>query len=284
MARWRRILVFPITRIILCILGAALLGVVFDLVGVPVLRWLRVPEPAKPLESLAAIVALVLLVRFVERRSLKEAGLGATGMVRDTAAGFLMGTVIMSMTIGAMALAGVYRVQGVQLSWAALGFGLWHYLWVGVLEEVLIRGVVFRILEEWLGSWIALGASALLFGLLHLINPNASVFAALAIAAEAGILLGAAYMLTRNLWLAIGIHWAWNFCEGPVFGTSVSGGPAWTGLLRPTIEGPFLWTGGGFGPEASLFALLIATAAGVAMVAAAARRGHVVSRKTQVPA
>lgn len=279
MSRWQRILVFPITRIVLYFVGAGLLGFLFDLVGVPVLRLLRVPEPAKPLESLAAILALVLLVRFVERRRLKEAGLGAAGLVRDTAAGFLAGAVLMSMAIGAMALAGVYRVQSVQLSWAVLGLGLWHYLWVGVFEEVLIRGAVFRILEEWLGSWMALGISALVFGLLHLMNPGASLFAALAIAAEAGILLGAAYMLTRNLWMAIGIHWAWNFFEGPVFGTAVSGGGGAMRLVRPVIEGPALLTGGSFGPEASVLTLLVATAAGVAMVVAAVRRGHLVSRK-----
>lgn len=130
-------------------------------------------------------------------------------------------------------------------------------------------------MEEWLGSWWALALSALLFGLLHLPNQNSSLFAALCIAVEAGILLGAAFMLTRNLWLAIGIHWAWNLFEGPVFGTPVSGGAWEESFVRPVIQGPTLLTGGAFGPEASLYCLLVATAAGVILLWQAVRRGQV---------
>jgi hypothetical protein len=144
------------------------------------------------------------------------------------------------------------------------------------MEEIALRGVLFRILEEWWGSLGALAFSAVVFGALHLPNQNSSLLAALAIAIEAGILLGAAFMLSRNLWLPIGIHWAWNFFEGPVFGTAVSGGLPKFSFIHPVVQGPAWATGGPFGPEASLFAVLIATAAGVAMVMGAVRKGHLV--------
>lgn len=274
MAHYGKFLMFPITRILLWLVGAFVLTVLLSLIGVPLLQLLKVPEPAKPIEGIAAFAAMILLARYVERRSPEEAGKSIAGSARDTAVGFLMGAVIFSGAIGAMAVASFYRILNVAPALAILGLGLWHYLWVGVFEEVALRGVVFRILEEWLGSWGALGASALLFGALHLPNQNSSLFAAICIAAEAGVLLGAAFVLTRNVWLAIGIHWAWNFFEGPVFGAAVSGGGGQSGLLQSAIQGPDLWTGGQFGPEASLITMLVATAAGTVMVMIAARRGR----------
>ena len=90
-------------------------------------------------------------------------------------------------------------------------------------EEILFRGVLFRWIEEFGGSWAALLITSIFFGAAHLFNPNASPIAAFGIALEAGLLLGAAYMLTRSLWLPIGIHAAWNFTQGEVFDIPVSG-------------------------------------------------------------
>ena len=104
--------------------------------------------------------------------------------------------------------------------------------------------------------------ASLAFGFAHYFNPDATARACLWIALEAGVLLGGAYMLTRSLWLPTGLHAAWNFTQGAVFGVPVSGSPA-TGLVRATLSGPELLSGGGFGLEASVIALVIATAAGI---------------------
>ncbi len=138
-----------------------------------------------------------------------------------------------------------------------------------------MRGVVFRILEQWLGSWIALSISAALFGLLHLLNPGVSLLNAGAVMLEAGVLLAAAYMLTRRLWLCIGIHFAWNFTQGGVFSAAVSGG-ATTGLLQAKLVGPVWLTGGAFGAEASVIAVLVCLTAGSVLLLAAHRRGRVI--------
>lgn len=114
-----------------------------------------------------------------------------------------------------------------------------------------------------------------LFGLAHIFNANATWFSSLAIAVEAGLLLGGAYMLTRSLWLPIGLHAAWNFAQGEVFGVPVSGG-AVHGFLRSPLSGPPLLSGGAFGLEASVIALVIATAAGVWFVLLAIKRGQLV--------
>ncbi|HEY5338613.1 MAG TPA: CPBP family intramembrane glutamic endopeptidase, partial [Rhizomicrobium sp.] len=140
-------------------------------------------------------------------------------------------------------------------------------------EEIIFRGAVYRLLEEGCGTLVAIVLSGVLFGALHAFNPGATAVSTLAIAFEAGILLAAAYALTRSLWLPIGLHFGWNFTEGGIFGAAVSGGHM-KGLLNVPLSGPALLTGGAFGPEASIVAVGIClTAAGV-MLILAARRGE----------
>ena len=90
---------------------------------------------------------------------------------------------------------------------------------------------------------MALGITVALFGLVHLGNPNSSLYGAAAIGIEAGVLLGAAYVLTRRLWLVIGIHFGWNFIQAGVFGPNVSGIRV-ESLLRSELSGPELLSGG----------------------------------------
>jgi membrane protease YdiL (CAAX protease family) len=146
----------------------------------------------------------------------------------------------------------------------------------GVFEELLFRGALFRIVEEWLGSWIALVVSSLVFGLTHLMNPQGTLEGALFIAVEAGVLLGAAVMLTRRLWLSIGFHMAWNYTQQAIFASIVSGNDAAPGLIRSTIKGPDYLTGGSFGVESSVLALVLCTTTGIVMLVMAHRRGLVV--------
>jgi hypothetical protein len=118
--------------------------------------------------------------------------------------------------------------------------------------------------------------SSLVFGLTHLINPEATLEGALFIAVEAGILLAAAYMLTRRLWLSIGFHVAWNYTQSAIFSSIVSGNEAAQGLFRSTVNGPDFLTGGKFGVESSVFSLLPCTSTGIVMVVMAVKQGKIV--------
>jgi CAAX protease family protein len=169
-------------------------------------------------------------------------------------------------------VASVRRDGGLQ----ALSYPFAAALVAAVGEETLMRGVLFRIVERSLGSWIALALSAALFGALHGFNAGATVLSSIAIALEAGVLLAAAYMCSRRLWLPIGVHTGWNFTEGGVFGASVSGGQE-HGMLASVFRGPDLLTGGAFGPEASLVAVVVCLALGVAFIVLAVRRGRVLA-------
>ena len=225
----------------------------------------------------AALLAAVFILaykgfkRWIERAPDQELEFDGAG--RELSLGLIGGTLLFSVMTGIVALLGGFEVLGLR------GFGMiWSMaamaVFSGVFEEILMRGIVFRQLEAWLGSWLALALSSALFGALHIMNPGASWFSSVAIAVEAGILLGAAYMLTRRLWLAIGIHAAWNFTQGWVFSVPVSGGEAPLGLLITRRLGPDWLTGGAFGLEASVVAMVVATLAGLVLLFMAIRGGQ----------
>ena len=143
-----------------------------------------------------------------------------------------------------------------------------------VTEELLFRGLALQALERLCGSWVALAVTAVFFGLVHLANPGATPWSSFAIAVEAGVLLGAAFLWRRDLWLAIGLHFAWNTSVG-LLGIPVSGHPA-AGVLTARPTGPDLVTGGGFGLEASIVPVVVSLVLAVPMLVAAHRRGNLV--------
>lgn len=215
-----------------------------------------------------------LAVRRIEGREPLE--LSREGASRDIGWGISVGIGIFTATIATIALLGGYRVTGWGSFEAFLAVcGLMCAVAVG--EELLFRGVLFRILEEAAGTWWALAISSLLFGGLHLVNPNASLWGALAISLEAGLLLGAAYVATRSLWLPIGLHLGWNLAQAGIFGTAVSGSEdAFAGLLVGETIGLAVISGGAFGPEGSVMAVLFCVVVTVYLLRVAHRRGHIV--------
>ena len=221
-----------------------------------------------------ALLGYWLLVHFVGGRPVIEVG-GRGAALREFLVGLVIGALLMCAVIAVLALLGSYHVVDVGLSTGILA-GLGAGVHAGFTEELLVRGVMLRLIEGWLGTWWALAITSFLFGISHLSNAHATVFGAVAIALEAGILLGACYLLTRRLWLAIGVHIAWNFVQGGIFGSEISGMGTGRGLIDARFTGPELLTGGSMGIEASVVAVIVCTAAGVAMLLAVRRRGLVV--------
>ncbi|HZM82897.1 MAG TPA: CPBP family intramembrane glutamic endopeptidase [Candidatus Limnocylindrales bacterium] len=177
--------------------------------------------------------------------------------------GLLVGAGLCAVTILILYLLGHYHIDGtnpVSAIWPAVGV----VITAGVFEELLLRGVLFRLLEEKLGSWLAVALSAAAFGALHLANPEATLFTSAAIALQAGVLLALAFMATRRLWLPIGMHVAWNFSESVIFGVPLSGF-AYAGLLRSHLTGPPLISGGAFGVEGSALTVAICLTAAAAL-------------------
>lgn len=195
------------------------------------------------------------LIRRLEDRAPAE--LRVAGARSGLRQGVLIGLGAFAVTITVIALTGGYHLDG----WGSFGGALTTLglmCCVAVTEELIFRGVVFRFLEEKGGTWAALAASGVIFGLVHLANPEATLWGAFAIAIEGGLLLAAAYAATRSLWLPIGLHLGWNMAVAGIFGTTVSGSTADLGsLLEATVTGPQALTGGAFGPEASVIAILV---------------------------
>ena len=188
----------------------------------------------------------------------------------DTGIGFGIGILYFVLVTGCIALFGAYKVDGIGNDWAALTRALFSFLVVAVGEEILFRGIVFRMIDERWGTWIALVVSALIFGFVHISNDNATVWSSVAIAVEAGLMLAAAYKWSGTLWLPIGIHWAWNFFQGPIFGFAVSGNET-RSLLKSVINGSDWLTGGPFGAEASVPAVILGLAFAIVFLLAKRR-------------
>lgn len=220
----------------------------------------------------AAIAVYVGWARLIERRSASELSLSGAG--REWGAGLLVGAGLYTASVLILIALGVYRIEGLN-PWTFVIPALAMALSSGVFEELLFRGVLFRSVSDMFGDWIALLVSAAVFGLVHLHNPAATLTGAIFISVEAGILLAAAYMLTRRLWLSIGFHMSWNYTQSAIFSGIVSGGVAEPGLIRSNIKGPEILTGGSFGLESSIIAFALCTATGMVLLIMILRRGTI---------
>jgi|SRR6478672_2705088 len=274
---WRRIVDFPLV--------AMLIGIAIIFLGIAIsgaTAKLAMPDiPGFTGEMKFALICsplLIILYKLVIRRLGEHPrdDLRIAGALKPFGTGLVAGVAIFSVAVAIAAAIGVYRVTGEGDTRELLAALLTTAIFPAVSEEMLFRGVLFRWLEEFGGSWAALVLTSALFGAAHLANPNASAIAAVGIALEAGVMLGAAYMLTRSLWLPMGLHAAWNFTQGEIFDIPVSGKDV-HGLVVARLSGPPLLTGNGFGLEASLIAIVVATLFGFWLLWLAIRRNQLVA-------
>jgi hypothetical protein len=211
--------------------------------------------------SVVMIAAYRFLVRVLEQRTADE--LRNSAALRALAPGVWVGAGLFALVYAILWALGAVTFRGYG-GFAGVGNAVATAIASAVGEEIVFRGVVYRRLEERLGTTIALVVAAAAFGLVHAGNPGANWASTLAIALESGVLLGLAYAATRSLWLPIGLHFGWNFTEGGIFGAAVSG-RQYGGLINASLAGPPLITGGAFGPEASLAALVVSLSASIAL-------------------
>ena len=274
-ARWHKIADFPLVTLVIAIAVFALAT------GLAIIAGSALP-PMDPLLALA-IKSIVAVALAVLAYKLVIAHLGEVhrdelrlkGSLRETGIGAALGAGLFTAVVAAAAVLDVYNIKGEGSLRQLPNILLAATIVPAVMEEMLFRGILFRWVEEFAGSWAALFLTSALFGIAHIYNPNATWFSSFAIAVEAGVLLGGAYMLTRSLWMPIGLHAAWNFTQGFVFDVPVSGVDS-QGIVEARLSGPEILSGGQFGLEASLLALLVATAAGVWLVRRAIANGQLI--------
>lgn len=268
---WLRVLQFPLTRLIL--LG----GFAFYMMA-----WTDEQIAAfkdSPLTGVIVAVVLSLAImafyvawgKIIERREVTELSLPGAG--REFAIGAIVGTALYGACVLLLVVLGMYSFEGLNPVSIMIP-GIAMAVKSAVFEELVFRGVLFKSVEAMAGSWIAIIISSLVFGFIHLLNPSATIGGAVYICIEAGLLFSAAYMVTRRLWMAMGLHMLWNYVQSAVFSGIVSGGVMMPGLIKTKVEGPDWVTGGSFGMEESLGALVFCTGAGIVMLLIAMRRGH----------
>jgi membrane protease YdiL (CAAX protease family) len=257
--RMRRIARFPLVWMLIGLVGV---GVVSSLTA-------SGPPVVIVVGAAAAFAVYWAVMRFVAGRPMPEIARAGARREALLGAGIGLGFVLVSALV--IAVLGGYSFSwsgnglSVVLTMAAVSIG------AAVTEELLFRGLALQALERLWGSRVALACTALLFGALHLGNPGATLWTSLAIAIEAGVLLGAAYLWRRSIWFVVGLHFAWNTTEG-LLGIPVSGHVS-PGLLTTEVTGPALLSGGGFGLEASIVPVLLSVLLAVPMLVLAHRRG-----------
>lgn len=276
---WQRRLLFsPAARLVL--FAVLLIGAGFAVhAAVTALDW--TDKTASPLQHalarlgiqlLPALFSYLVVVRWIERRRMRE--LDPRDIPVFGLGGLLLGTALFSTVAGVLWLVGSYHVIGTNdhVNWA---FGLLAGIGTGIGEEIITRGMLFRVIEEGMGTWWALLISAAFFGGAHAFNQGATPWSSVAIMIEAGVLLALMYHVTRSLWACVGLHAAWNTTEGLVYGVSVSGGSV-HGWLKSTLTGPDWLSGGRFGAEASVVAVAVCSVLSAILLVIALRRHSIV--------
>ena len=211
-----------------------------------------------PIFLITAVVLLLLynlLIRYVEANDACK--IAPRKDISSIGNGLFIGFSYFIIVTVTMSLCGYYHIKSIQFDWEKQLFSFTLFFLVAVSEEIFFRGILFRMINRRWNIWAALVISALIFGGLHIFNDNATLWSSIAIAIEAGSLLGAAYAYNKNLWLPIGIHWIWNYTQGNILGFPVSGEDNVTSIITPEISGPQWLTGGSFGAEASVISAVI---------------------------
>ena len=249
---WRDI-IFVIGGILLLIIGSTIQA--FGVYTVSEYNSYLINIPIFLITAVVLLLSYGFLTKYVEGNSACK--ITPQKDISSIGKGLLIGFSYFIIVTATMSLCGCYHIKSIQFDWEKQLFSFTLFFLVAVSEEIFFRGILFRIINRRWNPWAALVISALIFGGLHIFNDNATLWSSIAIAIEAGSLLGAAYAYSKNLWLPIGIHWIWNYTQGNILGFPVSGGDNVTSVITPEISGPQWFTGGSFGAEASVIAAVI---------------------------
>ena len=218
------------------------------------------------LSAILAYLAYIFYVRFIEKRNVTE--LSGSRTISELGLGVVVGALLFILVLAMLWIFGYYKFIAVN-GLVFLIIPLFHYAYTAVYEELIFRGIFFRIIERKLGSWIAIIISGLLFGFAH----NATLYTNVSIALMGGVLFSTAYIYTRRLWLAIGIHFAWNFVQVGIFGLGLFEKDG-KGVLNSELIGNELVSGGQYGIETSIVTFVLVMLIGLIFLFKTHRRGN----------
>ena len=205
--------------------------------------------------TISFLLTAYIVLKWVDKRPFGLIGINfSEGWLKELSIGLGMGFGLLTLLFLVFWITGLAEVTaGAMNSTVAISMLIFLLLFilVGIVEELMTRGYLFHVFIEGSNKWIAAIILSLAFSILHMFNPNFSAGGALNIFL-AGMLLSIAYIKTLSLWMPIGIHIAWNWTQGPLWGMNVSGMDITNSFLVSTPQGPELLSGGEFGAEGSL--------------------------------
>ncbi|QTN29235.1 CPBP family intramembrane metalloprotease [Rhodoferax sp. AJA081-3] len=268
----QRILRFPLTRIVLALVFFMVPFLLIQAASTNFFEEKLYSRMGQLLGAVVGCLSYVLYVTKIEKRAVSE--LGLKGALPEYGAGFVLGSLMVCLSVASIAALGGLSTMALAPTSIVI-LPLLMHITVGLIEEMVLRGIFFRVVQESIGSWLALLASGLVFGAMHLINDNITVLAIANIAA-AGVFFAAAFLLTGRLWLCAALHAGWNFTQDGIFSLAVSGHEVKNGLLTTQLSGPDWLTGGAFGIEGSAVDLVLVVLASMVMVVLAQRKGRMV--------
>ncbi|MEP6949811.1 MAG: CPBP family intramembrane glutamic endopeptidase [Ginsengibacter sp.] len=272
----QKVLHFFLTKMLVAI------GVIVSLVGL--IEWLRssildktnLSDEGKAFIVAAAQASLattgyILLFRAYDKRRIDE--LSAEKFIHNAVIGFFTGLILQALFILVIYLTGTFlvvNVNPVSVLISPFAFALT----AGFVAEIIMIGIVFRLLEEQTGTPIALFIFIVLFAVLHVNVKGATFISVGATAMQAGLMLPAAYVFSRNLWLPIFLHFGWDFAEPGIFGGINPSSSLTRCLLTSKIAGNSLLTGGETGPQDSLSSLLLCLLLGIIFLVLAKQKNN----------
>jgi len=208
----------------------------------------------------AAVYTFILcyvFCSFIEHVSIWSLGLKVRGKsMLSFVSGILLGFImITAVFLTEISLGVIYIELNSKVKVSYLIYGLLASLSVAFMEELVFRGYLFRNVALSLNENSAILVSSIVFGLMHVFNPNVN-FLAIIVISIVGVLLAISYLKTQELYFPIGLHFAWNFFEGYIYGFPISGSKV-EGVLVINTKGSTWLTGGNFGPEGGLIGLIV---------------------------
>ena len=206
--------------------------------------------------SMIGAFGLIAIYRkYIDKESFFDMGFSIKNRLFDLLLGIATGIVLISIGFIFLIATGSLEIIEIDLNIKWFIGSMLLMMLVSLHEEVIVRGYLLNSLMAVSNKYFALLLSSVLFGAMHLMNPNISAISFVNIVL-AGFLLGISYLHSKNLWFPMGLHFSWNFFQGPVLGFEVSG-QKMESLITQKISGNELITGGEFGFEGSLIATIL---------------------------
>jgi membrane protease YdiL (CAAX protease family) len=275
----KKILYFPVTKIIIGIsVCFSLFVVIQNFVLKPffysIIQTKNIADPIIIfIASILLLVSYYYLFRLYDKREITE--LSLKHLPKEMFGGFTFGFLTISLSIFILYLLGYYQAFSITSThYTARMFTV--LIFAAIVEDLFHRGLIVRVMENWLGTHIAI-VIAMLVELQHIFNPNTNLFSFFTDLIW-GFTMAMMFIYTKRIWLPYFFHLGWNFAQ-PFYGSNLTGINDMGSIIQSKFTGPELLTGGATGIEGSIFTASILLIIGIVLYYLAKKEGKIIKSK-----